>query len=283
LLSTTQALGSFTLSNVEFCFPMMMLDDKTFGSLNSSVNNYDMDVHSVFNYQVAVEANSKSENHIIPARYSSVNSLILMMRNSDDAQTINKMKYSSRSANNLISLQAKHKGGLYPKQALTRSTNGTDGIQDQNARVSAEMYFESLGTYNSINSGIRRIGDNFVLRSGADSVSNAGQDGNQQFSVCCYEKEDGSNITVTSATNLSSNLFNKEIGTFFCGIPLSAYRSKELNTAVYSGLNSQGDDIFVATKFGNTGVKHNSFFEYYIHYNAVISLDKSTLQWEVVN
>ena len=69
------------------------------------------------------------------------------------------------------------------------------------------------------------------------------------------------------------------VGTFFCAIPFSTYKSPELNSLILSGANTVSDSIFVDLNFANTGVKKNSLFLYYTFYNAVITLDKETLEF----
>ena len=68
------------------------------------------------------------------------------------------------------------------------------------------------------------------------------------------------------------NADNLTVGSFFVAVPLSSYKSPELNKAMYSGLNSIGADIFVDTQFGTGGVVANSLFDYYIHNFSLIMI-----------
>ena len=79
----------------------------------------------------------------------------------------------------------------------------------------------------------------------------------------------------------SSENFN--VGTFFVAIPFSTYKSPELNSLILSGANTVSDSIFVDLNFANTGVKKNSLFLYYTFYNAVITFDKETLEFQLIN
>ena len=284
LLSSSVANGDFTITNVEFVYPMLTLPLETFQKLENDVENYYIDVNSCFHHQIGVPAGSVRENHIIPARYSSINSIILMMRNTSDSTDVDKVKYSTRSANRLESIQFRHKGQNYPEQPLTRKA-GTDGVANQRAKQSSEMFLESLSTYASINSyNFKQKGDMFVLRHSALEDDDAQNDGDGRNVVNTYERENGSvAINIAASTTISSLTTNNLFGSFFVAVPLSSYKSPELNKAMYHGLNSIGADIFVNTEFGGAGVPAEALFDYYTHYSSVIILDKDTLEFSIMN
>ena len=154
------------------------------------------------------------------------------MRDTSDSSTVNKVKYSTRHANNLESIQYKHAGNLYPSQPLKRSTNGNDNVDatdfsNQKSRISSEMFIESLSTYKSINSNFfLQRGNSFVLRAKGEASVDQTTDGDLLKNVNTYEREDGS-ITETLGANgnemASSENFN--VGTFFVAIPFSTYKS----------------------------------------------------------
>ena len=284
LLSPSSGHAVFTITNVEFVYPMLTLPLETFKKLESDVENYYIDVNSCYHHQIGVPSGSVRENHIIPARYSSINSILLMMRNTSDSTTVNKVKYSTRSANRLESIQFRHKGQNYPEQPLTR-TAGSDGVANQRAKQSSEMFLESLSTYASINSyEFKQKGDMFVLRYSSLEDDDAQNDGDGRNVINTYERENGSlTSTLANATSISSNDENTEFGSFFVAVPLSSYKSPELNKAMYSGLNTIGADVFVTTEFGTGGVVAESLFDYYTHYSSVIILDKNTLEFSIMN
>jgi len=282
LLSANTTNADFTIKNVEFVYPMLTLPEDTFNKLDGDIENYYIDVNSCFHHQVGVPANSVRENHIIPARYSSINSIILMMRDTSHSTDVARVKYSTRNANRLESIQFRHKGQNYPEQPLTRVTSADTNVATQNAKGSSEMFLESLSTYASINSyQFKQKGDMFVLTHSGDTDYT--DDGDQKNVVSTYEREDGSVTAFVNATTISSNSKNRTFGSFFVAVPLSSYKSPELNKAMYSGLNTIGADIFVNTNFGTGGVVSESLFEYYTHYSSVIILDKSTLEFSIMN
>ena len=279
LLATNSANATFEIRNLEFVYPMMTLPEETFNSLNSSIDNYFIDVNSVFHHQVSVEQNSKQEYHIIPCRYSSVNSLMLMMPNTTDATTPNRIKYSARNASNLTEIQLKHKGVNYPQNPLKRVRGDDTNVATTNAKNSSEMYLTSLSTYSSVNSyNFRKEGDAFVLSIASAQTT----DGDGSKVISTYEREN-CNVPNFTAVNNHASANNTEFGSFFVAIPLTSYLSPELNEASYSGLNTIGQDVYVNLQFGDTGVPVNSLFEYYTNYNSVIVLDKNTLEFSLIN
>ena len=147
------------------------------------------------------------------------------------------------------------------------------------------MFIESLSTYKSINSNMfLQKGNSFVLRAKGEDSADQISDGNYNKNVNTYEREDGSlseTLSSVGANMASSENFN--VGTFFCAIPFSTYKSPELNSTILSGANTVSDSIFVDLNFANTGVKKNSLFLYYTFCNAVITLDKETLEFELIN
>ena len=290
MVANNEANAAFEISNVEFVYPCLTMNLETFNSLNNSVESYDLDIVSTNLHTVAVNQNSKRENHEIPSRFSNVNTVLLLMRDTDDSSTVNKVKYSTRHANNLESIQFKHGGNLYPSQPLKRTTNGLDNVDatdfsNQKSRISSEMFIESLSTYKSINSNMfLQKGNSFVLRAKGEDSADQISDGNYNKNVNTYEREDGSlseTLSSVGANMASSENFN--VGTFFVAIPFSTYKSPELNSLILSGANTVSDSIFVDLNFANSGVKKNSLFLYYTFYNAVITLDKETLEFQLIN
>ena len=263
---------------------MITLDMNTFQKLNGDIENYYIDINSCFHHQIGVDANSIRETHIIPARYSSVNSIILMMRNTSHSTSPNRVKYSTRHANRLQSIQIRHKGQNYPEQPLTRQAiAGADNNTTLRQKQSSEMFLESLSTYSSINSyDFKQKGDMFVLRTNTNA-NTFNTDGDQRYVAHTYERENGDVDAFVNATTISSSSQNANFGSFFVAVPLSSYKSPELNKAMYSGLNSIGADIFVNTEFGTNGVVGDSLFDYYTHYSSVIVLDKNSLEFSIMN
>ena len=70
MVGNTEANAAFEISNVEFVYPCLTMNQETFNSLNNSVESYDLDIVSTNLHTVAVNQNSKRENHEISSRFS---------------------------------------------------------------------------------------------------------------------------------------------------------------------------------------------------------------------
>ena len=216
LLAANTTDANFTIKNVEFVYPMLTLPEATFNKLNGDIENYYLDVNSCFHHQIGVPAGSVRENHIIPARYSSINSIILMMRNTTHSTDVARVKYSTRNANRLQSIQFRHKGQNYPEQALTRVTSADTDVATQNAKGSSEMFLESLSTYASVNSyQFKQKGDMFVLKHQSLEDADTQADGDQRNVISTYEREDGTVAAFVNVTTIISNADNATFCSFF--------------------------------------------------------------------
>ena len=260
--------GDYVISDVQFCYPLVSADADTFASLHSGIDAYNIDYSPLFSHSISVLAGSVAETHIVPARYSSVNSVTLIMRRNDDATAQEQMKYAHRCAARLESIQYKIGGSSYPYQPLTR-TAGADGGANQLARVSSEMYLESMSAYKTINSGFyKQAGNAFLIR----YASRSANDGDMRAISGAYEFEGvAQSQAITSDVSISSDTA-EQVGSFFVCVPMAAYKSPEIHRAIYSGVNTVGGDVYCELQFGTGGVPANMVFDYYTHYSALLRM-----------
>ena len=271
--------GDYVISDVQFCYPLVSADSDTFGSLQSGIDAYNIDYSPLSNHTISVVASSTAETHIIPARFSSVNSVCLITRRNDDATEREQMKYAHRCASRLEAIQYKIGGSSFPYQPLTR-TAGADGGANQLARISSEMYLESMSAYKTINSGYyKQAGNSFLLRYASRTVN----DGDLRAISGAYEFEGvAQSQPITSDVSISSDTA-EQVGSFFVCVPMAAYKSPEIHRAIYSGVNTIGGDVYCELQFGTGGVPSNMVFDYYTHYSALLRMDKQTGEFDVVN
>ena len=231
--------GDYVISDVQFCYPLVSADADTFASLHSGIDAYNIDYSPLFSHSISVLAGSVAETHIVPARYSSVNSVTLIMRRNDDATAQEQMKYAHRCAARLESIQYKIGGSSYPYQPLTRTAEA-DGGANQLARVSSEMYLESMSAYKTINSGFyKQAGNAFLIR----YASRSANDGDMRAISGAYEFEGvAQSQAITSDVSISSDTA-EQVGSFFVCVPMAAYKSPEIHRAIYSGVNTVGGDV----------------------------------------
>ena len=280
LLGENTAGNAFTMSNVQMVYPLLTLDNETFSRLNSSTSEYRMDFNSLSNHQTTVLDGSLRETIVVPSRFSSVNSMTLIVRQERDAGSADRMKYSHRIAARLESIQLKHKGSSYPQQALTR-TSGSDAVADTLLKVSSEMFLETMSTYKTINSGhYKQAGNSFIVR----LLSRGNDDGGLTKISAAYEIDSTRSQQQTGSNTVISSDTANEVGSFFVSIPLAQYKSpEEVSETIYSGVNSLGDDFFCEMEFGGAGVPEDCRFDFFSHYSAVLVFDKSSGEFQIVN
>ena len=289
LLSASEANATYTISNVSFNYPLYTLDDATFRSLESSTSEYKMDCNCLFHHPVAVSENSTSEVHTIPARYSSVNAIFLLIQRTDDSTDVKKVKYSTRHANNVDSVQYKLKNSNYPIQPITRvpSTNLAANTPPTTQSFSSEMFMESIGVFKALSTGYyKQAGNSFQVRNAGQNQTT--KDGDLRKMTNTYERE---NAQMPDFSNdqetLASTTANINLGSFFSAVDFGIYQSSLQNSQIYSGANSNGHDITalitMGTANGATGSISNMLFHYYVHYSSVLVMDKSSGEFTVVN
>ena len=285
LLSATEANATYTITNLTFNYPIYTLDEGTFQKLESTTSEYKMDYNGLFHHPVSVAAGSTSETHTIPARFSSVNAIFLLQQRADDAVDVKKVRYSTRCANRLSSLQYKLKNSDYPIQPLTRTPNAAVAANSAPTTQlpSSEMFMESMSVFRALNSGYyKQAGNSFQVRSSAL----ANNDGDLRKIVNTYEKEDAQVQNFSTDINISSDT-NNELGSFFAAIDFGAYQNSLLNSQIYSGANSIGHDITsvvgMGTSDGESGAVANMLFHYYAHYSAVLVMEKGSGEFTVLN
>ena len=140
--------------------------------------------------------------------------IFLLIQRTDDSTNVKQVKYSTRHANNVDSIQYKLKNSNYPIQPITccPSTNvsATDG--PTTASFSSEMFMESIGVFKALSTGYyKQAGNSFqVLNAGQNTTT---KDGDLRKITNTYERENSQMPTFTGDVNsLASTTANIERG-----------------------------------------------------------------------
>jgi len=214
MLSCVSGTGTITVSNVEYVANMIELSDEAMGMIVASLQGEPLQfvIPSWSNYQSTFASGQTQINVPIPAKYSSVKSLFSCFR--DQYNTVLYMPCSSVSAS-LSSYQYRIGSNLAPLKAPASN---------------AEYFAEVLKAIGSMSDNYHSPAiDKFSYSLGASAIEAA--------------------ITGNTLYPHTIQRGNTTSGSFCVGLDLESFSNAD-KSSIFSGYNTNTDDIFLTLNYG---------------------------------
>jgi hypothetical protein len=255
-MATDQAVGTFTLNNVEYVMNTIELGDSAMQTIQSSLGGgplqFALGSFRNYTWNGSTPANSTASTTFsmpIAAKFSSLKSIIIATRDNTNVASGTVNGYFPHSSNKFLLNQAYFRIGsvvLPPKFPTT----------------SAEYYAELLKAVGSMS--------DLQFNPAIDYVSY-----NQDFAGLATGVTAGPS-TVISTTN-DPYASQTGSGTFYYAIDLENYASASKNE-IFAGHNTNTDDIFYVPSFTGDGTNaYNIRFDAYAHFDQVLVFESGTV------
>ena len=253
-------LTSFTISNCEYVANMIELSDPAMQVIQSSTNGEPLQFvfsdYKNFVHSAAITAAATTVNAPIAAKYASLKSLLVALRDTSKSTAVTYFPYSSHHFN-LLDYTFRIGPNVLPSKApstypemFSELVKAIGSMSDINHQPSIDYYSYS-GNYAKGNSG------GLPGSGGSSAVSSATN----------YWGPIANNDVLTNAVLYNGNVNS---GSFYIGIDLENYTSADKST-VFAGYNSNTDDIYLQANFGGvSGGVASLRFDSYACFDSVI-------------
>ena len=250
------AVTSFAISNCEYIANMIELSDAAMQIIQSSTNGDPLQFvfsdYKNFVHSAAITAAATTINAPIAAKYASLKSLFVALRDTAKSTAVTYFPFLSNHFN-LTDYTFRIGPNVLPSKAPT---------------TYPEMFSELVKTIGSMSDINHQPSIDFYSYSG--NMYKAG----------------GTNTAVASAANFWGPIANNDTaastggnvnsGSFYIGIDLENYTSADKST-VFAGYNSNTDDIYLQANFGGVlGGVASLRFDSYAMFDSVIVFQNGT-------
>jgi hypothetical protein len=254
-----KAVASFSISNCEYIANMIELSDSAMQVITSSTGENPLQFvfsdYRNFVYTTTQTAKSAATvNAPIAAKYASLKSIFVSMRDTSKSNAITYFPFSSHTFN-ILDYTFRIGPNVYPSKA---------------PNTYPEMFSELVKTVGSMSDINHQPSIDLYSYCGSTSVY----------------KGSSTALAAVSASNLCGPLANTDTatslagtinsGSFYIGIDLENYTSADRST-VFAGYNSNTDDIYLIANFGGMdAVVASHRFDSYAMFDSVVVFQNGT-------